>query len=173
MILPSIRGLRFTIKGGEGSGNFGHAGRPGEVGGSAPGGEAGGKIDPLDFASNLNFANPLPKEHLNLIDKIIIRKESDKKLGHTEGNTVFLQPGYSPRIFAHEVGHVVAHNIPQEKRQRLINMMIETPLFTAINKSPLAEKYVYDPWRMTTETFSEYYAQYAIGQETWGKVLDL
>jgi len=33
-----IRGLRFTTKGGPGSGNVGHAGRPGSVGGSAPGG---------------------------------------------------------------------------------------------------------------------------------------
>lgn len=30
-----------ALKGGEGSGNFGHAGRPGEVGGSAPSGEGG------------------------------------------------------------------------------------------------------------------------------------
>ncbi len=30
-----IRGLKFTIKGGPGSGNFGHAGIPGKVGGSA------------------------------------------------------------------------------------------------------------------------------------------
>jgi len=33
-----IRGLRFTYKGSEYSGNFGHEGRPGEIGGSAPGG---------------------------------------------------------------------------------------------------------------------------------------
>jgi hypothetical protein len=31
-----------SLKGGPGSGNFGHAGRPGEVGGSAPGGGGGG-----------------------------------------------------------------------------------------------------------------------------------
>jgi len=31
-----IRGLKFTTKGGPGSGNIGHAGRPGSVGGSAP-----------------------------------------------------------------------------------------------------------------------------------------
>ena len=28
---------RVAVKGGPGSGNFGHAGRPGQVGGSAPG----------------------------------------------------------------------------------------------------------------------------------------
>ncbi len=33
-----IKGLRFTVKGGKGSGNFGHAGRPGSVGGSTSGG---------------------------------------------------------------------------------------------------------------------------------------
>lgn len=35
-----------TIKGGPGSGNFGHAGRPGEVGGSAPQGGMAAGIDP-------------------------------------------------------------------------------------------------------------------------------
>ena len=37
--------MKFTIrmKGGEGSGNFGHAGREGEVGGSAPEGGGGGE----------------------------------------------------------------------------------------------------------------------------------
>jgi len=33
-------------EGGEGSGNFGHAGRPGEVGGSAPGGGGGASYTP-------------------------------------------------------------------------------------------------------------------------------
>jgi len=33
----------YPYEGGEGSGNFGHAGRPGEVGGSAPEGEGGGE----------------------------------------------------------------------------------------------------------------------------------
>lgn len=50
--LPEIRitlkgrcvGLRHRALGGEGSGNFGHAGRPGEVGGSAPG-DGGGMLD--------------------------------------------------------------------------------------------------------------------------------
>jgi len=36
--MAEIRGLRFTYKGSEYSGNFGHAGRPGQVGGSQPGG---------------------------------------------------------------------------------------------------------------------------------------
>lgn len=36
-------GLGFPAKGGEGSGNFGHAGRPGERGGSAPSGSGGGE----------------------------------------------------------------------------------------------------------------------------------
>ena len=33
-----IQGLKFTTKGGPDSGHYGHAGRPGSVGGSAPGG---------------------------------------------------------------------------------------------------------------------------------------
>lgn len=34
--------LKFVLKGGTGSGNFDHAGRPGKIGGSSPGGGAGG-----------------------------------------------------------------------------------------------------------------------------------
>jgi len=41
-VVPHLTGrarwMALTMKGGEGSGNFGHAGRPGLVGGSAPGG---------------------------------------------------------------------------------------------------------------------------------------
>ncbi len=36
-----IRGLRFTTKGSRDSGNFGHEGRPGQVGGSAPSARSG------------------------------------------------------------------------------------------------------------------------------------
>ena len=38
----SMEGLSAYENGGKGSGNFGHAGRPGEVGGSAPEGSGGG-----------------------------------------------------------------------------------------------------------------------------------
>lgn len=41
--LATSAGLGKSMKGGEGSGNFGHAGRPGEVGGSAPGGSGTGE----------------------------------------------------------------------------------------------------------------------------------
>lgn len=33
--------VKLVLKGGSGSGNFGHAGRPGEIGGSEPGGGGG------------------------------------------------------------------------------------------------------------------------------------
>ncbi len=38
----------LALKGGEGSGNFGHAGRPGEVGGSGEGGRSGNKLESID-----------------------------------------------------------------------------------------------------------------------------
>lgn len=34
--MAQVRGLKFTIKGGPGSGHRGHAGRPGQIGGSTP-----------------------------------------------------------------------------------------------------------------------------------------
>ena len=43
-IINSIRiGIERALKGGEGSGNFGHAGRPGKVGGSSPDGRGAGE----------------------------------------------------------------------------------------------------------------------------------
>lgn len=43
--MAKIRGLKFTkIKGGPGSGHHGHAGRPGQLGGSAPGDAAAGAV---------------------------------------------------------------------------------------------------------------------------------
>jgi hypothetical protein len=37
--------MRLVFKGGKGSGNFGHAGRPGKVGGSVPAGEGSGSSE--------------------------------------------------------------------------------------------------------------------------------
>jgi hypothetical protein len=50
--------ILVTYKGGQGSGNFDHAGRPGEVGGSAPSGSAADSGSDFDEAFNLN--RPLP-----------------------------------------------------------------------------------------------------------------
>ena len=49
-----IRGLRFTTKGSRDSGNFGHAGRPGSVGGSAPGGGSSRSMSDSEIKSKLN-----------------------------------------------------------------------------------------------------------------------
>ncbi len=43
--INSMEGLSAYENGGKGSGNFGHAGRPGEVGGSSSEGEIGGKYE--------------------------------------------------------------------------------------------------------------------------------
>jgi len=50
-------------KGGAGSGNFGHEGRPGEVGGS---GEGGGGTRPAYMTTEENAANPLVVENPNV-----------------------------------------------------------------------------------------------------------
>jgi len=44
-------GVDVMVKGGPGSGNFGHEGRPGEVGGSGPGGGSGILLKPEDIQS--------------------------------------------------------------------------------------------------------------------------
>ncbi len=52
VILSKITKI-YSVKGGEGSGNFGHAGRPGEIGGSGPGSFI--NISPI----NINPVNPI------------------------------------------------------------------------------------------------------------------
>lgn len=41
--------ITFRLKGGAGSGNFGHSGRPGKRGGSSPGGGGGGGVTESKF----------------------------------------------------------------------------------------------------------------------------
>lgn len=65
MVLSKSQVLDFVLKGGEGSGNFGHAGRPGEVGGSADDGvqntssadASGGDLDTSDEIQHLHGAS--------------------------------------------------------------------------------------------------------------------
>ena len=48
-----VTSMKITFKGGTGSGNFGHAGRPGKRGGSAPKGSAGGQVgNPRQYIDN-------------------------------------------------------------------------------------------------------------------------
>lgn len=45
--------VTFRFKGGTRSGNFGHAGRPGKIGGSSGGGGTGGSVSPGDMSVSL------------------------------------------------------------------------------------------------------------------------
>lgn len=85
---------RFPVKGGAGSGNFGHAGRPGEVGGSAPLG-VGGKLQSIKEKEDAIRYITSHEESL-IVDgdgKIIIEKRgetervkySDKELDTIQG----------------------------------------------------------------------------------------
>ncbi len=53
-----------VMKGGPGSGNFGHEGRPGEVGGSRPGSGGGGGVKVPVYVKP--FVSKIPREHLNI-----------------------------------------------------------------------------------------------------------
>lgn len=80
----------LALKGGAGSGNFGHDGRPGEVGGSAPSGESGGWQSKLDEwqKGNVEIAMQAPKtkppEKLQkYIDNAYSLGEQAKQAGYT------------------------------------------------------------------------------------------
>ncbi len=69
-----IKGLRFTVKGGKGSGNFGHAGRPGSVGGSTSG---GGRSTEITHAQGVLAARRLggqvPQKDVNAAERTLRR----------------------------------------------------------------------------------------------------
>lgn len=79
-----IRGLKFTTKGSERSGNYGHAGRPGSVGGSAPGGghhtAAGvvalGRMSPT---SPIRSTTPLGEDQLGQNGAYLIEREDGSR----------------------------------------------------------------------------------------------
>jgi len=68
-----IRGLRFTTKGGPGSGHHGHSGVPGKVGGSAPGGGSSIGV----WGGIQAYPNP---------EEIIAEDAADFILNHTPGD---------------------------------------------------------------------------------------
>lgn len=61
--INSIEGLRAYENGGKGSGNFGHAGRPGKVGGSSSGSIVGGNTGPSSEHEELKLALTSPKSN--------------------------------------------------------------------------------------------------------------
>lgn len=76
---PSGYWKSMGIKGGPGSGNFGHAGRPGEVGGSAPGGGSGGRERESGFGER-RIHESLKAEHgtsAGSLHKLAQYKEAD------------------------------------------------------------------------------------------------
>lgn len=76
--LVTARLSALALKGGEGSGNFGHEGRPGEVGGSGPGGgDSEGETGGSSITGNYTDLKKMPSE----IDgvPITISKLTDKR----------------------------------------------------------------------------------------------
>ena len=79
-----IRGLRFTTKGSERSGHHGHAGRPGSVGGSAPGGghhtAAGSSaLGRMASSSPISSTTPLGEDQIGVNGSYLIEREDGSK----------------------------------------------------------------------------------------------
>lgn len=97
----------IKLKGGRGSGNYGHSGRPGKVGGSA-------SKYPKQFA---DIISKLPKDHLNGVNIIVtddiptleeVKNVRGKFDIHADGSaTILLKPGVGEDTLLHEIGHGV------------------------------------------------------------------
>jgi hypothetical protein len=68
-ILAELNRHIEAIKGGEGSGNFGHAGRPGEVGGSGPGGGGDGDGETSSYSDSESGASEKYSSSLSVDEK--------------------------------------------------------------------------------------------------------
>ena len=133
-----IRGLKFTTKGGEGSGHHGHAGRPGQVGGSAS------SDQPLPHAlqevkgwSDLSSARQselleiisvIPEKHLEAVrfdfsHEVSERLIQDRVFGeYRKGTGQILISEVAPAsTLLHELGHCVEDKRLPGKVHRLRN----------------------------------------------------
>jgi len=117
-----IRGLKFTTKGGPGSGHHGHSGIPGQVGGSAPG---GGSNYSLQVSKTKEDAvrealSVLPKEHtagLTIKETEMLGGQpwpSDERAKYIEGDErsrpqIIINPdsNWDAETIVHELGHHV------------------------------------------------------------------
>jgi len=92
-----------AMKGGEGSGNFGHAGRPGEVGGSAADGDGGSGMENIkDFESQIS-KNEKEVAGVFTSDGNLIFSTTDNK----KGSVTFTDEQYSQLQ-----GTIITHNHP-------------------------------------------------------------
>lgn len=114
----SRRGSKFKSLGGVGSGNFGHAGRPGEVGGSAEGGSFSDAMKRVDLRT-WNVTQVTVAQSLNVgLDEMfrlgVVFARTADKLGHLP----------SLNEFAQEWG--VKTNDKQQDRQ-LVEKLLKAP----------------------------------------------
>lgn len=89
----------FGLDGGSGSGNFSHAGRPGQVGGSAPaGGGGGGGSSESGSESHAPAMQASPKYQKELDESLVKFREAD----FTERNAMLAERGILPFHIASE-----------------------------------------------------------------------
>ena len=119
-----------------------------------------------NLISKENYKNTIPKEHLSGVNEIAVENQEEGKGGYFLKDKISLMPEYDARVLAHEIGHNVFRNLPN--KSEVAGAMLKSPLFKALNKSNLAEKYNYDPERFAKEVFAEYYAAYATGETKYG-----
>ena len=113
-----------VMKGGEGSGNFGHAGREGEVGGSAP---TGGSISYAEKAKDYQISNTsqMERDPFAGIQRGFI----------TEEGILLDAKKYSHEKFADEILNVDANAVSDQNREWLDKLgleQIDNPEVTAI-----------------------------------------
>jgi hypothetical protein len=133
VILAELNRRIEAIKGGEGSGNFGHAGRPGEVGGSGPGdgGDAGNGSDIIGgmndssggshFSNEVTMKDPKRIEPVNEISKdkvdLLVHRmkengwQGDPILAYDAGDRIQALTGSHRIVAAREAGIDVPVNM--------------------------------------------------------------
>ena len=125
----------------------------------------------VELASRLEFVNQIPLHHLALVSDVAIETQEHGFGGTAKGSRISLMPDYTPRVFAHEVAHVVFNGLPKREKAHMEDAMIATPLFKAINsQTKYGERTGYDPTRMASEAFCEYYAAHATGMTKYGAI---
>lgn len=121
---PRSRYTLEALKGGEGSGNFGHSGRPGEIGGSAPVGTV--RIAEIGDKNIENKINSICKEMGFPENKIFMATSFTSVLGSY--NTVTDQITLSPFAMGENLKSVLSHEITHAIFQKIDDTVWEDEL---------------------------------------------
>lgn len=185
-----------ALKGGEGSGNFDHEGRPGEVGGSGEGGggQAGGKkLPPVNVGEGFDnehaarqakwvMENKIPQKHLGYVSSVRVDQEVVDRFNAEYPNSTpaefgglaggYYEDSVQRIVLGKDLGMMVDHEIAHAVYARGTNAMERLETGIAYKASKETGKGFVSEYAKTNigEYFAESYAAYSRAPRKFAKL---